>query len=63
VTHGLATEVAGTGVRVNSVEPRAAVMSEGATALIGDRGTYLLGAHSRSCSWGCRIRLSDQVVG
>jgi short-subunit dehydrogenase len=36
VTHGLATEVAGTGVRVNSVEPRAAVMSEGATALIGD---------------------------
>ena len=29
-------ELAGTGVRVNTVEPRAAVMSEGAAALVGD---------------------------
>jgi citronellol/citronellal dehydrogenase len=36
VTHGLAVELAGTGIRVNTVEPRAAVMSEGAAALIGD---------------------------
>jgi citronellol/citronellal dehydrogenase len=32
---GLAAELAGTGVHVNTVEPRAAVMSEGAEALIG----------------------------
>ena len=36
LSHGLAVELAGTGIRVNTVEPRAAVMSEGATALIGD---------------------------
>ena len=36
ITLGLALELSGTGVRVNTVEPRAAVMSEGATALIGD---------------------------
>jgi citronellol/citronellal dehydrogenase len=36
MTIGLASELAGTGVRVNTVEPRAAVMSEGATALVGD---------------------------
>jgi short-subunit dehydrogenase len=36
LTQGLARELRGTGVRVNTVEPRAAVMSEGATALIGD---------------------------
>jgi NAD(P)-dependent dehydrogenase (short-subunit alcohol dehydrogenase family) len=35
LTHGLAVELAGSGVRINTVEPRAAVMSEGATALIG----------------------------
>jgi NAD(P)-dependent dehydrogenase (short-subunit alcohol dehydrogenase family) len=35
ITLGLATEVAGSGVRINTVEPRAAVMSEGATALVG----------------------------
>ena len=36
MTRGLALELTGSGVRVNTVEPRAAVMSEGATALIGD---------------------------
>src|SRR4051812_9698207 len=36
-TQGLAAELTGSGVRVNTVEPRAAVMSEGATALVGDR--------------------------
>jgi NAD(P)-dependent dehydrogenase (short-subunit alcohol dehydrogenase family) len=36
-TVGLAKELAPVGVRVNTVEPRAAVMSEGATALVGDR--------------------------
>jgi NAD(P)-dependent dehydrogenase (short-subunit alcohol dehydrogenase family) len=36
ITFGLATEAAGSGVRINTVEPRAAVMSEGATALIGE---------------------------
>src|SRR3954469_15019815 len=36
VTLGLAQELAGTGVRVNAVEPRAAVLTEGAAALIGD---------------------------
>jgi NAD(P)-dependent dehydrogenase (short-subunit alcohol dehydrogenase family) len=35
LTLGLASELAGTGVRVNTVEPRAAVMSEGAEALVG----------------------------
>ena len=37
VTNGLAAELYGTGVRVNAVAPRAAVMSEGADALVGGR--------------------------
>jgi len=36
ITDGLARELAGTGVRVNAVEPRAAVLTEGAEALVGD---------------------------
>lgn len=39
ITNALAAELHGTGVRVNSVQPRAAVMSEGAQALVGDRVT------------------------
>jgi citronellol/citronellal dehydrogenase len=35
LTNGLATELFGTGVRVNTVEPRAAVMSEGAAEIVG----------------------------
>lgn len=35
--NGLATELTGTGVRVNTVEPRAAVMSEGAAPVIRGR--------------------------
>jgi citronellol/citronellal dehydrogenase len=35
MTNGLAAELYGTGVRVNTVEPRAAVLSEGAEALVG----------------------------
>ena len=35
MTNALAEELAGTGVRVNTVEPRAAVRSEGADALVG----------------------------
>jgi citronellol/citronellal dehydrogenase len=35
VTNGLAAEVYGSGIRVNAVEPRAAVMSEGAQELVG----------------------------
>jgi citronellol/citronellal dehydrogenase len=35
LTNALGAELDGTGVRVNSVEPRAAVMSEGAAALVG----------------------------
>jgi NAD(P)-dependent dehydrogenase (short-subunit alcohol dehydrogenase family) len=35
VTNGLAAELYGTGIRVNSVEPRAAVLSEGAQELVG----------------------------
>jgi NAD(P)-dependent dehydrogenase (short-subunit alcohol dehydrogenase family) len=37
LSNGLAMEFYGTGVRVNTVEPRAAVLSEGAAALVGDR--------------------------
>jgi NAD(P)-dependent dehydrogenase (short-subunit alcohol dehydrogenase family) len=37
LTVGLAADCWGTGVRVNTVEPRAAVLSEGAAALVGDR--------------------------
>lgn len=37
ITNGLAMELYGTGVRINTVEPRAAVLSEGAAALVGDR--------------------------
>lgn len=37
ITNGLAMELHGTGVRINTVEPRAAVLSEGAAALVGDR--------------------------
>ncbi len=36
ITTGLASELTGTGVRVNAVEPRAAVLTEGAAALVGD---------------------------
>jgi short-subunit dehydrogenase len=36
LTIALAYELRDTGVRVNTVEPRAAVMSEGATALVGN---------------------------
>ena len=36
ITNALAVELYGTGVRVNAIEPRAAVMSEGAEALVGD---------------------------
>jgi len=36
VTNAMAVELYGTGVRVNTVEPRSAVMSEGAEALVGD---------------------------
>jgi NAD(P)-dependent dehydrogenase (short-subunit alcohol dehydrogenase family) len=35
--HGLALALDGTGVRVTTIEPRAAVLSEGAAALVGDR--------------------------
>lgn len=36
ITNLLAVEVYGTGIRVNTVEPRAAVLSEGAAALVGE---------------------------
>jgi citronellol/citronellal dehydrogenase len=35
ITDGLAVELLGTGIRVNTVEPRAAVLSEGAEKLVG----------------------------
>lgn len=35
ITNGLAAELEGTGIRVNTVEPRAAVRTEGADALVG----------------------------
>jgi citronellol/citronellal dehydrogenase len=35
ITNGLGAELYGTGVRVNTVEPRSAVLSEGAAALVG----------------------------
>ena len=37
ITNAMASEVHGTGVRVNTVEPRAAVLSEGADAVVGGR--------------------------
>ena len=37
ISNGLAAELYGTGVRVNTVEPRAAVLSEGAAELVGDQ--------------------------
>jgi citronellol/citronellal dehydrogenase len=36
ITNLLAVELYGTGIRVNTVEPRAAVLSEGAAALVGE---------------------------
>ncbi len=36
ITNGLGAEFHGTGVRVNGIEPRAAVMSDGAEQLVGD---------------------------
>lgn len=39
ITHAFAVETYGTGVRVNTVQPRAAVMSEGAEALVGETVT------------------------
>jgi NAD(P)-dependent dehydrogenase (short-subunit alcohol dehydrogenase family) len=35
MTNGLAAELHGTGIRVNTVEPRAAVLSEGAAVIVG----------------------------
>jgi NAD(P)-dependent dehydrogenase (short-subunit alcohol dehydrogenase family) len=35
ITNGLAVELYGTGIRVNAVQPRAAVLSEGAAELVG----------------------------
>jgi citronellol/citronellal dehydrogenase len=35
ITNGMAAEVYGTGIRINTVEPRAAVLSEGAAELVG----------------------------
>jgi NAD(P)-dependent dehydrogenase (short-subunit alcohol dehydrogenase family) len=35
LTNGLGAELHGTGIRVNAIEPRAAVMSEGAAQLVG----------------------------
>jgi len=37
VTNGLGAELHGTGIRVNTVEPRAAVLSEGARELVGSQ--------------------------
>jgi len=37
ITSGLAGDLYGTGIRVNAVGPRVAVMSEGFEALIGDQ--------------------------
>jgi NAD(P)-dependent dehydrogenase (short-subunit alcohol dehydrogenase family) len=37
ITNGLAMELYGTGIRVNTVEPRSAVLSEGAAELVGHR--------------------------
>jgi NAD(P)-dependent dehydrogenase (short-subunit alcohol dehydrogenase family) len=36
LTNGLGAELYGSGIRVNAVEPRAAVLSEGAARLVGD---------------------------
>jgi citronellol/citronellal dehydrogenase len=36
LTNLMAVELYGTGIRINTVEPRAAVLSEGATALVGE---------------------------
>jgi citronellol/citronellal dehydrogenase len=36
ITNGLGAELDGTGVRVNAVAPRSAVLTEGAAALVGD---------------------------
>jgi citronellol/citronellal dehydrogenase len=36
ITNGLGAELHGTGIRVNTVQPRAAVLSEGASLLVGD---------------------------
>jgi NAD(P)-dependent dehydrogenase (short-subunit alcohol dehydrogenase family) len=36
ITNAFAVQLYGTGVRINTVEPRAAVMSEGAEVLVGD---------------------------
>ncbi|MEX2254714.1 MAG: SDR family NAD(P)-dependent oxidoreductase [Acidimicrobiia bacterium] len=36
ITNAFAVELHGSGIRINTVEPRAAVMSEGAEALVGD---------------------------
>ncbi len=36
LTNALGAELEGTGIRVNGIEPRAAVMTEGADALVGD---------------------------
>lgn len=36
MSNGLAAELHGTGIRVNTIEPRAAVLTEGAEAFVGD---------------------------
>src|SRR4029077_20925707 len=60
ITNALAVELHGSGVRINTVEPRAAVLSEGADALVGPSLTAdqiesmeaMVEATVALCDWG-----------